>query len=289
MATNKWPSTVIRWAKGELGYKEKASNANLDSKTINAGNKNYTKYAARLDKTNWFMNTNGKVMLKNGFEWCAVFVCDAFYENFGMAGRDMLYQPSVGNFAAGCIYAVKYYKAANRYFTLPRVGDQIFFGKDGDEDHTGIVIAYDDTTVTTIEGNSSNMVKMNTYKLKGDPVRRVAGFGRPNYDGGDPNVIHVVKRGETLNGIATKYRTTAALIAKDNAIANPNLIVAGDILIIRPNTNAEKAVTAPLNSAVFGVQCALGVSGSGVWDIETEKACKEIKKGTNGVLVRTLQ
>ena len=36
---------VIKIAKAEVGYLEKASNSMLDSKTANAGNKNYTKYA----------------------------------------------------------------------------------------------------------------------------------------------------------------------------------------------------------------------------------------------------
>lgn len=35
---------VINVAKGEIGYLEKASNSNLDSKTANAGQNNYTKY-----------------------------------------------------------------------------------------------------------------------------------------------------------------------------------------------------------------------------------------------------
>ena len=36
---------VIDIALGEVGYLEKNSNAQLDDKTANAGNKNYTKYA----------------------------------------------------------------------------------------------------------------------------------------------------------------------------------------------------------------------------------------------------
>ena len=40
---------VIAAARAELGYLEKASNAQLDSRTANAGDKNYTKYARDLD------------------------------------------------------------------------------------------------------------------------------------------------------------------------------------------------------------------------------------------------
>lgn len=45
--------------------------------------------------------------------------------------------------------------------------------------------------------------------------------------------IHVVKSGETLSGIAAKYGTTYQKIAKDNNVSNPNLIYAGQKLIIK--------------------------------------------------------
>ena len=40
--------TVLDIALAEKGYHEKASNAQLDDKTANSGNKNYTKYARDL-------------------------------------------------------------------------------------------------------------------------------------------------------------------------------------------------------------------------------------------------
>ena len=40
---------VIDVALNEIGYIEKASNSNLDSKTANQGSGNYTKYARDLD------------------------------------------------------------------------------------------------------------------------------------------------------------------------------------------------------------------------------------------------
>ena len=43
MGTN-YASKVIKIAMAEVGYLEKGSNSNLDSKTGNAGYKNYTKY-----------------------------------------------------------------------------------------------------------------------------------------------------------------------------------------------------------------------------------------------------
>ena len=45
-------------------------------------------------------------------------------------------------------------------------------------------------------------------------------------------ITYVVKSGDTLSAIATKYRTTYQIIAAKNNIANPNLIYPGQILKI---------------------------------------------------------
>lgn len=60
---------VIKIAKAEVGYLEKKSNKDLDSKTANAGRANYTKY--------------GKWIGMNGDYWCASFVCWCFYKAYG--------------------------------------------------------------------------------------------------------------------------------------------------------------------------------------------------------------
>lgn len=44
--------------------------------------------------------------------------------------------------------------------------------------------------------------------------------------------VHVVKKGETLSGIAKQYRTTYQEIASLNGIKNPNLILAGQSIIL---------------------------------------------------------
>ena len=72
-------SRVLAVAVAEIGYKEKASNSQLDDKTANAGSANYTKYARDFDKKypNWY---NGK---KNGFAWCDMFVDWCFLTAYG--------------------------------------------------------------------------------------------------------------------------------------------------------------------------------------------------------------
>lgn len=46
------------------------------------------------------------------------------------------------------------------------------------------------------------------------------------------SVIYIVKKGDTLSGIAKKYNTTYQKIAKDNNITNPNLIYPNQKLVI---------------------------------------------------------
>ena len=58
----------IQVLQGELGYIEKASNKQLDSKTANAGDKNYTKYGA------WYGN-NGDYWCQQFISWCAYEAC----------------------------------------------------------------------------------------------------------------------------------------------------------------------------------------------------------------------
>lgn len=58
-------------------------------------------------------------------------------------------------------------------------------------------------------------------------VNQKLGGSKPAYK------TYIVKRGDTLSGIAKKYGTTYQKIARDNGIANPNKIYAGQKLIIK--------------------------------------------------------
>ena len=166
---------VVNWALNQVGYHEKASNSNLDSYTGNSGSANWNKYAADIDKRfpSYF---NGS---KNGYEWCTSMVSDDFLDNFGLeATHKMLYTPT-RSMAAGCIYAVDYFKAAGAYYSTPEVGDQ-WFAKDSDGDpcHTGIVVAVNGSQFTIVEGNKNNRVEKNVYNVGGYTTH---GFGRPKW------------------------------------------------------------------------------------------------------------
>lgn len=170
---------VISMAMNEVGYIEKKSNANLDSKTLNAGNKNFTKYARDLDNIPNFYN--GK---KQGYAWCAVFVDWCLVKALGVdRARSLLCYPK-NSAGAGCSESIKYYKNNNRFVTAnPKKGDQIFF-KQG---HTGLVYNVDNSKVYTIEGNTTKSawvvanggeVCKKSYSLKSSSI---IGYGRPDY------------------------------------------------------------------------------------------------------------
>lgn len=164
---------VIAIAKAELGYKEKASNANLDSKDANVGSANYTKYARDLDNIPGFYNGN-----KNGYAWCDVFTDWCFVQAYGVEGaKQLLCQPDY-SLGAGTQYSAQYYKDKGQFHSTPEIGDQIFFGANGG-DHTGIVYDCNESNVYTIEGNTSNGVFSHVYNLKDGWIY---GYGRPNYD-----------------------------------------------------------------------------------------------------------
>jgi hypothetical protein len=164
-------SSVVALALNEIGYREKASNASLDLATANAGTANWTKYARDLWNAGYY---NGN---KNGYAWCDVFVDWLFFKVFGKTEGQLL-ECQTGDLGAACPYSAGYYKAQGRYDKNPKYGDQIFFQQGGELVHTGIVVEVTATQVITVEGNSSNMVKKNTYSRSSSYI---AGYGHPKY------------------------------------------------------------------------------------------------------------
>ena len=95
---------VLATARSENGYLEKATNAQLEDKTANAGYNNWNKFAAFLDDLE--VVYNGK---KNGYAWCDCFVDYCFIYTFGLElGMAMTFQPKKGA-GAGCTYSMGYY------------------------------------------------------------------------------------------------------------------------------------------------------------------------------------
>lgn len=129
---------LILIAKNEIGYLEKKSNSQLDSKTANAGSANFTKYWRDV-LPEW-----------NGSYWCAVFIAWCFMKAFGLetAKKLLKHWPYV------------YCPDMQRYFKLnanPKVGDIVIFWSSKKKEfvHTGLVTAVIGDRFYTIEGNTS--------------------------------------------------------------------------------------------------------------------------------------
>lgn len=135
MGTETAISKVIKIAEQEIGYLEKKSNADLDSKTANAGSGNFTKY---------WRDTYPQYQ---GQPWCADFVSWCMMKAFGLETAKKLLQhwPFVycPTLAA---------KTTNK---TPVRGSVVLFYRGGTYAHTGLVTAVNGNTITTIEGNTS--------------------------------------------------------------------------------------------------------------------------------------
>lgn len=67
--------------------------------------------------------------------------------------------------------------------------------------------------------------------------------------GEEPDVTHVVTRGETLAKIAATYGSSILAIVKANGIRNPNLIRIGQNIVVPSSTSSGGSSSAPASSA----------------------------------------
>lgn len=162
---------------GEVGYLEKASDADLYSKKANPGHGNFTKYGSE-------MHSLQPRNMDYPAAWCATLQCWAFVQILGLEGARRALCGDIDDY---CPKLVKNFKAAKRFFPTPEVGDLVFFGQGGGE-HVGLVYQISAGSIRTIEGNtdSSSGVVANgggvwskSYTIG---YSRIAGYGRPIYD-----------------------------------------------------------------------------------------------------------
>lgn len=168
--------TVVKIAANEVGYLEKASNAQLDNKTANAGDKNWTKY--------------GSLVGAPGQYWCASFVSWCFYQACG-GDKAKTEQVLCGSMSAACNSLMDNFKKAGRFDKTPKIGDCIFFSgsRHSGANHIGIVSAVNGNTISTIEGNTSSgtavidnggEVALKSYDVNNS---NILGYGHPMYEG----------------------------------------------------------------------------------------------------------
>lgn len=158
MTISEAKAKLVSWANAQVGYRE--------------GDNNYNKYAenADLQKLYGWKPQNEP--------WCDTFVDTGFIECFGLETASKLtYQP-IGKGSAACRYSAGFYSAHEAFYKSPDVGDQVFFYADGGINHTGIVVQVGMGAISTVEGNSSDMVARRTYSVNSPAI---AGYGRPNW------------------------------------------------------------------------------------------------------------
>jgi len=147
-----WADDLIAVAESQLGYTESTQNFIVNNEGKRQG---YTRYGE------WYGDNYG--------HWCAMFI--SFCMNYAeIPEEEIPYEASCQRWIEE-LSKPKYelYKENREY--IPEKGDLIFFNTDhaSDSDHVGIVVEYKEGTETqaaqikTIEGNSSNQVKYNTY------------------------------------------------------------------------------------------------------------------------------
>ena len=150
-------SRLVSIANGELGTKEKKYN-NVKYNTWY--------YGRPVSTTSSESST---------YAWCITFI------SWCASNADIPTEviPKMNSSSRLCAF----YKEAGLFETrkehTPAVGDIIFFGKKS-ANHAGIVVAVTDTTVTVIEGNSSDKVNKLTYSLSNSSI---LGYATPDYAG----------------------------------------------------------------------------------------------------------
>lgn len=159
MTMDQAKNKLLAWAKSQFGYCEGANNWN--------------RYAD-MPEISRLLGWNAQNQ-----PWCNVFVLAAFTACFGLeTGADMLYQP-IGSGSALCRASAQFFRDAGAWRNRAEPGDVIFFYVGGEINHMGIVTRVVGGSVTTIEGNSSDMVAERVYPI-GDA--RIAGYGRPRWE-----------------------------------------------------------------------------------------------------------
>lgn len=176
---------MLKIANDEVGYLEKKSLADLDSKIKNAGNNNFTKYAQELK------NAVGSPFV-NGVPWCVMFVQWCFFKAYGEESTKRF----LHIWTMSCGAMKEEFIKHNEYHSDPMVGDIVIFewyktvnSKKEIKRHTGIVYKVDKDYVYTIEGNTDATRGAEVIENGGGVFKksykrnhpRINGYCRPAY------------------------------------------------------------------------------------------------------------
>lgn len=255
---------LIAVAEEQIGYLEKKSNKDLDSKTGNAGSNNYTKYNRDLKEWTGVGYINA--------QWCQAFVDWCFIKAFGVDDAKKLIYVFTNYTPTGSDAFKKRGRYIKRGKGTPKRGDVIYFysSSKGRIGHVGIVYKVSGKTVYTIEGNTSGASSLVT---NGGGVRKksysmsstyIDGYGSVDYSvlGDTENKpVEGLRRGD--HGTAVEKLQRALLIWDAGCL--PKWGADGDF-----GEETEKALKA--------YQKAAGLPVTGVYDEATRTKLTSIGK-----------
>lgn len=144
---------------------------------VKEGVNNWNIFADKLDSISGLFS-----MKMQNQPWCGIFTLYCVEEAIGIDDALMVMCSPKPTGIPLCRTGANYFKSAGRWHeSNPQPGDIIFFYVGGDINHTGIVEAVSGSTVTTIEGNTSDQVARRYYTI-GASNSNIAGYGRPKYE-----------------------------------------------------------------------------------------------------------
>lgn len=187
---------IMVWRKGKAGVSSDGAGHVAIVERIDSANQIYTSESAYNGKAffnSTRRNTNGRWGMGSAY-----------------AFRGCIINPAIGD--------VHYTEPIPK----PSGDDVIYTVKKGDT-LSGIASKYNTTYQKLAEYN--NISNPNLIRV-GQKIRI------PNAGGGSSVIEYIVKKGDTLSAIGNKYGVNYRKIAKDNNIANPNLIYIGQKLKI---------------------------------------------------------
>lgn len=189
--------------------------------TLSIGNRMVGSYSRPNKFITWYCDKRNLGGAWLTAPWCAMFA-SYLLKSAGVK--------SAGEYAY-CPSWVNHFKEEKRWGTTPKVGAVAFYdwNGDGEADHVGIVTDVR-TKVHVLEGNTRVGTSTNRVAVQQRSRSAVMGYGYPDY-GSSPIVkTYVVKKGDTLSGIAKTlgldwqklYDANKGVVGKD-----PSLIKAG--------------------------------------------------------------
>lgn len=215
---------VLKIAEAEVGYLEKSSTANLDSKEKGASNGNYTKYWRDLQPS------------FQGQPWCQAFQDWIFVQAYGLEkAKELLCTKNEWSYYTPT--CAQYFKNNKQWYTSPKVGDLIYFKNSTRINHVGIVYKVDSTYVYTYEGNTSSTD--NTVVANGGGVfrkkylltnSRIAGYGRPKYDASESVSSTSNPSGDNLSISSIKSGQKGLIVSVEGSLNVRDYPVTGNVV-----------------------------------------------------------